>query len=172
MHYDHAGNHALFPSARYHLQDAELAYATGRHMAHGALRHAYDVGDVTEMVRKVYGGRVAFHAGDDALAPGLTLHHIGGHTLGLQAVRAWTRRGWLVLASDAAHFYANIDEGRPFPIVHDVGAMLEGHRRLTALASAPELVIPGHDPLVLQRFPPARPDLAGWIARLDEGPAG
>jgi hypothetical protein len=141
-------------------------------MAHGALRHAYDVGDVTEMVRKVYGGRVAFHAGDDALAPGLTLHHIGGHTLGLQAVRAWTRRGWLVLASDAAHFYANIDEGRPFPIVHDVGAMLEGHRRLTALASAPELVIPGHDPLVLQRFPPARPDLAGWIARLDEGPAG
>ena len=171
MHYDHAGNHELFPRARYHLQDAEMAYCTGRHMGHAALRHAYSADDVAEMVRKVFGGRVAFHAGDEALAPGLSVHHIGGHTLGLQAVRVWTRRGWLVLASDAAHFYANVDEGRPFPIVHDVGAMLEGHRTLKALADADDLVIPGHDPLVLQRFAPASPDLAGHIARLDADPA-
>jgi glyoxylase-like metal-dependent hydrolase (beta-lactamase superfamily II) len=171
MHYDHAGNHGLFPRARYHLQDAEMAYCTGRHMGHAALRHAYSADDVVEMVRKLFGGRVAFHAGDEALAPGLSLHHIGGHTLGLQAVRVWTRRGWLVLASDAAHFYANIDEGRPFPIVHDIGAMLEGHRKLRALAGGDDLVIPGHDPLVLQRFAPASPDLAGHIARLDADPA-
>ena len=40
-------------------------------------------------------------------------------------MRVWTRRGWLVLASDASHFYANMEHGRPFPIVHDVAAMLE-----------------------------------------------
>jgi glyoxylase-like metal-dependent hydrolase (beta-lactamase superfamily II) len=125
---------------------------------------------VMAMVRKVFDGRVAFHAGDDEIAPGLSLHLIGGHTRGLQAVRIWTRRGWLVLASDAAHFYANMDEGRPFPIVHDVGAMLEGHRTLRRLASHDDLVIPGHDPLVLQRFAPARADLAGHIARLDADP--
>jgi hypothetical protein len=28
-------------------------------------------------------------------------------------------------------------------------------------------VIPGHDPLVLERYPAARPELQGWIARLD-----
>jgi glyoxylase-like metal-dependent hydrolase (beta-lactamase superfamily II) len=166
MHYDHAGNEDLFAKARYHLQDAEMAYATGRHMRHAALRIAYDVDDVAAMVRRVFAGRVEFHAGDEALAPGLSVRHIGGHTLGLQAVRVWTAAGWLVLASDAAHFYANMDEGRPFPLVHDVGAMLEGHRRLQALASAPQLVIPGHDPLVLERFPPAAPSLAGHIARL------
>jgi glyoxylase-like metal-dependent hydrolase (beta-lactamase superfamily II) len=170
LHYDHAGNHHLFPRARYHLQDAEMDYCTGRAMGHAALRQAYAVGDVTEMVRKVFDGRVAFHAGDDELAPGLSLHHIGGHTRGLQAVRVWTRRGWLVLASDAAHLYANIDQGRPFPIVHDVEAMLEGHRTLHKLASADDLVIPGHDPLVLQRFAPASPELAGHIARLDADP--
>ncbi|HZZ87126.1 MAG TPA: N-acyl homoserine lactonase family protein, partial [Caulobacteraceae bacterium] len=153
MHYDHAGNHQLFPHALYHLQDAELDYCTGRCMGHAALRHAYDAEDVTQMVRKVFDGRVAFHAGDAEIAPGLSLHLIGGHTRGLQAVRVWTRRGWLVLASDAAHLYANIDEGRPFPIVQDVAAMLEGHRTLKALASADDLVIPGHDPLVLARFP-------------------
>ncbi len=170
MHYDHAGNHHLFPAARYHLQDAEMAFCTGRAMTHAALRHAYGLGDVQEMTAKVFGGRVAFHAGDAELAPGLSLHLIGGHTAGMQAVRVWTRRGWLVLASDAAHFYANMDEGRPFPIVHDVAAMLEGHRTLKTLASSGDLVIPGHDPLVLARFPAARPDLAGHIVRLDADP--
>jgi glyoxylase-like metal-dependent hydrolase (beta-lactamase superfamily II) len=29
LHYDHTGNHDLFPRARYHLQDTEMAYATG-----------------------------------------------------------------------------------------------------------------------------------------------
>jgi glyoxylase-like metal-dependent hydrolase (beta-lactamase superfamily II) len=171
MHYDHAGNHRLFPRARYHLQDAEMDFCTGRCMCHGALRQAYAADDVAEMVRKVFDGRVAFHAGDDDLTPGLSLHHLGGHTRGLQAVRVWTRRGWLVLASDAAHLYANIDQGRPFPIVQDVAAMLEGHRTLRRLASADDLVIPGHDPLVLQRFPAASPALAGHIARLDADPA-
>jgi glyoxylase-like metal-dependent hydrolase (beta-lactamase superfamily II) len=171
LHYDHAGNHGLFPNARYHLQDAEMDYCTGRCMGHAALRRAYAADDVVEMVRKVYDGRVAFHAGDAEIAPGLGLHLIGGHTKGLQAVRVWTRRGWLVLASDAAHLYANLDEGRPFPIVQDVAAMLEGHRTLRQLASGDDLVIPGHDPEVLRRFPAPRPDLAGHIARLDADPA-
>jgi glyoxylase-like metal-dependent hydrolase (beta-lactamase superfamily II) len=170
MHYDHAGNHGLFPQARYHLQDAEMAYCTGRCMCHAPLRWAYSPGDVAEMVGKVFAGRVAFHDGDDEIAPGLSVHLIGGHTMGLQAVRVWTRRGWLVLASDAAHFYANMDEARPFPIVHDVAAMLEGHRTLRRLADQPDLVIPGHDPLVLQRFPPPSTELAGAVAQLDADP--
>jgi glyoxylase-like metal-dependent hydrolase (beta-lactamase superfamily II) len=172
LHYDHAGNHHLFPNARYHLQDAEMDYCTGRCMGHAALRQAYDVEDVTQMVRKVFERRVVFHAGEAEIAPGLSLHHIGGHTKGMQAVRVWTRRGWLVLASDAAHFYANMDESRPFPIVHDVAAMLEGHRTLKALASADDLVIPGHDPLVLTRFPAASAELTGEVARLDGDPLG
>jgi glyoxylase-like metal-dependent hydrolase (beta-lactamase superfamily II) len=170
MHYDHAGNHHLFPHARYHLQDTEMDYCTGRCMCHPALRQAYAADDVAQMVRKVFDGRVAFHAGEDEIAAGLSVHHLGGHTKGLQVVRVWTRRGWLVLASDASHFYANMDQGRPFPIVHDVAAMLEGHRTLKRLASADDLVIPGHDPLVLQRFPPASAALAGHIARLDADP--
>ena len=32
LHYDHTGNYDLFPNARYHLQDEEMAYATGRCM--------------------------------------------------------------------------------------------------------------------------------------------
>ena len=170
MHYDHCGNHKLFPNARYHLQDKEMAYATGRCMCHAAMRGPFDVEDVTAMVRRVYEGRVQFHDGDSELAPGITVHLVGGHTMGLQAVRVRTKRGWVVLASDASHFYANMEQGRPFPIVYNVPDMLDGHAKCYALASSREHVIPGHDPLVLKRYPAAAPGLEGMIARLDVEP--
>jgi glyoxylase-like metal-dependent hydrolase (beta-lactamase superfamily II) len=98
------------------------------------------------------------------------VHFVGGHTMGLQMVRVWTKRGWVVLASDAAHLYANIEQVRPYPIVHNVADMLAGYQRAYALASSPRHVIPGHDPLVLKRYPAPRPELAGIVARLDVDP--
>ncbi|MFH1602764.1 MAG: N-acyl homoserine lactonase family protein [Pseudomonadota bacterium] len=169
LHYDHVGNFALFPKARFHLQDREMQFATGRHMAHLVFARAYEVDEVVAMVRRVYEGRVEFHDGDALLAPGLSLHRIGGHTVGLQSVRVHTRIGWIVLASDATHLYANMDEVRPFPIVHDVGAMVDGYRRLRELADDARYVVPGHDPLVMQRYP-AVPGLEGIAVRLDVVP--
>ena len=63
MHYDHVGNLALFPNARYHLQDKEMDFATGRCMCHPIMRHGYEVDDVVDMVRCVYDDRVQFHDG-------------------------------------------------------------------------------------------------------------
>jgi glyoxylase-like metal-dependent hydrolase (beta-lactamase superfamily II) len=170
MHYDHCGNHTLFPNARFHLQDREMAFCTGRCICHPAMRYPFDAEDVVAMVRRVFTGHVQFHDGTDELAPGLTVHHVGGHTMGLQVVRVWTRRGWVVLASDASHFYANMEQGRPFPIVYNVAEMLEGHKTLQRLASSPDHIIPGHDPLVLKRYPAARPELEGAVLRLDPEP--
>lgn len=170
MHYDHAGNHDLFPRARYHLQDREMAYCTGRCMCHAMLSGAYEPEDVATMVRRVFEGRVRFHDGDSEIAPGITVHLVGGHTNGLQVVRVRTRRGWVVLASDATHLYANMDRGQPFPIVHNVGDMLEGFETVRRLADSGEHIIPGHDPEVLRRFPAPRRELEGWIARLDADP--
>lgn len=153
MHYDHAGNVALFPRAKFHLQDAEMAYCTGRAMTHRHLSAPFHDEDVVAMVRHVFGGRVVFHAGDSELCPGVTLHHLPGHTLGLQAVRVDTARGAVVLASDAAHFRANLLRETPFPIVADVPAYLESLRTLRRLAPSVDHIIPGHDPDVLRRFP-------------------
>ena len=170
LHYDHVGNFGLFPGATFHLQDDEMAYATGRHMAQRFFSQAYEVDEVVAMVREVYKGRVRFHDGDVELAPGFSLHRVGGHTRGLQVVRVRTRIGWIVLASDASHLYANMNETRPFPIVYDVPRMVEGYRRLRELADAPELIVPGHDPLVMRRYPPASAGLEGMAVRLDHRP--
>ena len=167
LHYDHVGNFDLFPAATFHLQDDELSYATGRHMSHPVFSGAFDVEDVVGMVRNVYRGRVRFHDGDAELFPGISLHLIGGHTKGLQVVRVATRRGWLVLASDASHFYANMEQERPFPIVYSVADMVQGYARLRELAESPAHIIPGHDPEVLRRYPAPRAELEGIAARLD-----
>ena len=170
LHYDHAGNLDLFPRAEFHLQDSEMAYATGRYMAHAPFALAYEPDDVIFLLREVYRGRVRFNDGDAQLAPGLSVHHIGGHTQGLQSVRVWTRVGWLVLASDASHYYANMQETRPFPIVADVTRMVAGYRRLRELADHPRLVIPGHDPEVMRRYRAPEPSLEGIAVRLDDEP--
>ncbi len=167
LHYDHVGNFDLFPAATLHLQDLEMRYATGRYMGHDCFRGAYEVEDVVGMVRRVYENRVRFHDGDAEIAPGVSVHLIGGHTMGLQAVRVGTRSGWLVLASDASHFYANMEEARPFPIVWSVADMVEGYRKLASLAQSPAHIVPGHDPLVFQRYPAASSDLEGIAVRLD-----
>ncbi|MGE0482606.1 MAG: N-acyl homoserine lactonase family protein [Gammaproteobacteria bacterium] len=171
MHYDHAGNLPLFERARFHLQDREMAFATGRCMCHDLMRHGYAVEDVSLMVHHVFDQRVCFHDGAAELAPGLELHHVGGHTRGLQVVRVRTARGWVVLASDASHFYAHMEQDRAFPVLDSLADMLEGFRTLRRLAESPAHIVPGHDPLVLARYPAAHDDLADWVARVDLQPA-
>lgn len=172
LHYDHAGTLDRFPNATFHLQAAEMAFATGPCMCFSALRAPFTAEHVCEMVRKVYSGRVIFHDGDAEVAPGVEVAQIGGHSRGLQAVRVKTRRGWLALASDASHFYENFLEEKVFPIVDDAAAMLAGFRRLRRLAGGTDLVIPGHDPLVRALYPQVLGDPSGAaIHRLDADPA-
>ncbi|HEX9464813.1 MAG TPA: N-acyl homoserine lactonase family protein [Alphaproteobacteria bacterium] len=170
MHYDHVGNHDLFPNAVYHVQDKEMAYVTGRCMCHRPLRASFEVDDVAAMVRRLYAGRIRFHDGAEEIAPGLTVHFIGGHTMGLQSVRVLTRRGWVVLAADAVHLYANMEQVRPYPIIYNLADMLEGYEKIKRLADSPRHIIPGHDPLVTARYPAARPGLEGIAFRLDVDP--
>src|SRR6202022_2738538 len=155
LHYDHAGNLDQFPNARFHLQDREMSYATGRCMCFGQLRHPFSVEHVTLMVRHVFSERVTFHSGDGEVAPGVTLHRVGGHSDGLQVVRVETARGPVVLASDAAHYYANLQRRSPFPIVYNVGDMAEGWEIVERLAGHPDRFIPGHDPIVSEIYPRA-----------------
>ncbi len=168
LHYDHAGGLHRYPNARFHLQAAEMAFATGPCMCHPTLQMPYTVEHVCEMVRHVYSGRVVFHDGSAEVAPGVRVHCVGGHSRGLQVVEVETEHGPLCLASDATHYYENFLKGKPFPIVVDTQAMLDGFGTLTRLAGTPDRVIPGHDPLVTEYFP--RLDNVDFAWRLDVGP--
>ncbi|QHI99532.1 MBL fold metallo-hydrolase [Xylophilus rhododendri] len=170
LHYDHAGNLGGFPKASFHLQEREMAFATGRYMCHHAQRHSYEPDDVCDMVRLLYKDRLRFHDGDAELYPGITLHRVGGHTDGLMCLRVHTQRGWVVLASDVSHFYENVNTDRPFTLAFHVGDMLEGFDTLRRLADSPDHIVPGHDPQVFLRYPPADGAGQGIAVRLDLPP--
>jgi glyoxylase-like metal-dependent hydrolase (beta-lactamase superfamily II) len=145
-----------------------MAFCTGRRMLDRQQSAPFDAENIVTMVRRVFDERVVFHAGDAELFPGITLHHVPGHTLGLQAVRVDTARGPVVLGSDAFHFWANLEREVPFPIVADVPAYLNSLRALRRLAPSIDHLIPGHDPLVLSRFPAEEGTVD--VVRLDQPP--
>ncbi len=170
LHYDHCGNYDAFPRARYHVQDTEVAYATGRYMCHPLMRIPFEIEDVVRLIRNVYAGRVRVsrrhrrdRAGDYGPQDRRPLERTAG-------VRVTTRRGPVVLASDCCHLYSHFTEGRVYPVTYNVGEVLEGYRTLRQLAASDEHVIPGHDPAVLDLYPPVSPELAGVAARLDLAP--
>jgi glyoxylase-like metal-dependent hydrolase (beta-lactamase superfamily II) len=170
MHYDHVGTFFDFPQAVFHLQDEEMRYVTGRHMRQAYFAASFEVDDVVGMVRALFKGRVVFHDGVDEIAPGVSLHHIGGHTPGLQSVRVHTQRGWVVLASDATHYYEHMEKGRCFTNMYSLGDALQGYDTLRRLADSPRHIIPGHDPLVMTRYPAVSKELEGIAVRLDVMP--
>ncbi|MFB4280307.1 N-acyl homoserine lactonase family protein [Nonomuraea sp. MTCD27] len=161
LHYDHTGTAHEFPRARYVVQQAELDYWTGPWAERIAReRWLLDDHDLGHLLSARKDGRVRVVDGDAFVVPGLSVHLVGGHTAGMQVVRVETSRGHVVLASDASHFYENIEGDRPFPILHSMTGMYGAFDRIKELADAPGLVVAGHDPLVLERFPRATPDVA------------
>jgi glyoxylase-like metal-dependent hydrolase (beta-lactamase superfamily II) len=152
FHYDHVGNYALFPNATFYVQDSEVAFYTGRNASLPTFRHSVEVDDVCALIRLNYDGRMQFVDGSREIVPGIAVHHVGGHTAGMQIVTVAHARGQAVVASDASHYYRNFEEGIPFNTLQDLPRMYSAFAKIRELASSPDLVLPGHDPLVLERL--------------------
>lgn len=167
LHYDHAGNHHLFPNALFHLQADEMRYSTGPNMRHKTLRAGYDPADLKAVIDRLYSDRLLFHSGKSEIVPGVNVRRMGGHSAGLQAVTVNTQRGLIVLASDSAVFYEGLETGRVFPAAFHVGEELDGYETLKRLAGSIRNIIPGHDVGVMERYPAIVDDVA-W--RLDVEP--
>ncbi|MEE2716133.1 MAG: N-acyl homoserine lactonase family protein [SAR324 cluster bacterium] len=171
LHYDHAGSLGDFPQAKFHVQETEMQFATGRWMLDDAERHAYSADHVAELVHCLFDKRVVFHQEDGEIAPGITVHRMAGHTMGMQSVRVRTKRGWVLLASDASHYYEHWYKRVPFAICWSKPELLTSYDKFEALAESEDHVIPGHDPLVLTLYPESGGALGADAVRLDAAPS-
>ena len=171
LHYDHIGTIDDFPKARIHIQEREFQFVTGPVMCTDA-HNSFEPVEIDKVVRALHAGRVNLVNGAAELAPGFSVHFVGGHTGGMQVVRVHTERGWMVLASDSSHYYENFETNRPFSIAFEPDRVLAGFSALRALADSPQHIIPGHDPMVLDRYPAPSPELEGIVVRLDVPPKG
>lgn len=172
MHYDHTGNAEAFPKARFLLQAEEMAYATGPWMEKPWFRRAYEVDEIGRFVRYLHEGRLELHGRDRRVADGVSVHWVGGHCAGQEVVRVRTARGWVVLASDALHYYEEYERGVPFAVAFNLSDMIAAHDRIRELADSDRHIVPAHDPRVAALYPAARPELAGKVFRVDVEPLG
>ncbi|MFY0615813.1 MAG: N-acyl homoserine lactonase family protein [Hyphomicrobiaceae bacterium] len=170
LHYDHTGNTDAFPRAKFLLQAEEMAYVTGPFMEHAWCRHAYDIDDICRFIGYLHTGRLNLHGKDHQIADGISVHLAGGHCPGQEVVRVRTERGWVVLASDALHYYEEFERGIPFAVASNIADMIASHGRIRELADSDDHVVPGHDPRIMDIYPKAEADPAGNIVRVDLAP--
>jgi glyoxylase-like metal-dependent hydrolase (beta-lactamase superfamily II) len=159
LHWDHGGHAALFPKATFYLQEAEMAFWTGKYVRYQHFRTPMEVDHVVEMVRLNYDGRVRFVDGSAELFPGITVHRARGHTAGIQVTEVRLASGTAVVASDAVHTYRNLRDNRPTPIILDASGYLDGYELVRRLAREESYILPGHDAEVLRLHPQVAEDV-------------
>ena len=172
-HYDHVGNLEEFTNATFHIDAEMMPIVEGTDPCHWFFRQGYGKRDCATIRRFKAEGRLVEHAAFAQPWPGIELFHIGGHCRGQMAIRVNTRRGPIVLASDAAHLYQEWEEERPFGVFYDMKAMLEGYQTLRRLSGGKRTeMIAGHDVAVMSMFPAPGKELEGEVVALHADPVG
>ena len=162
IHWDHADGVDLFPNAHVWLQKDEYDYYVGPGGA--PLHPAIDSLDSAMLFALQAQGRVTKIDGDDReIFPGIRVYTGGKHTYASEYLSAPTRSGTVVLASDNVYLYQNLDQHRPIAQTLDSLSNLAAQTRMLTIASKPGLIVPGHDPLVFERFPTVAKD----VVRID-----
>src|SRR5262249_57752223 len=117
-------------------------------------------------------GSARMFGDSDELAPGVVAVDLPGHTPGQVGLLVTTADGEVLLTSDAVHLYDELEHGRPFGVFTDLEAMFASYAAIAARVDAGALMVPGHDPDVVRRFPAvAGSEGLAFTVTVDAGPA-
>lgn len=86
---------------------------------------------------------------DEEVLPGISIFRLGCHSTCSQAIAVQTKNGTAVFTGDVVYKYRNIEENISIGWA-DADECLEVMERIREAA---DIVIPGHDPLLLDKFP-------------------
>lgn len=147
MHYDHVGNLEHFPNATVSLARQEYEFWQGPCAEKDLMKVLVHPEDVRIVGKLADQGRLQLIDDSETLFPGITATRLGGHTPGQLMVEVAAGDGRIVLASDAIHYYEEMDRDRPFNLFVDLAEMYQAYGTLRDLAARPDTtVIAGHDP--------------------------
>jgi len=152
FHWDHLGNHQLFPNATFYAQEKEMAFWNSRYANVPVFRDVIEPDDITAMVSLNLSGRLRLISGMKEIFPGIRLHWVGGHTSGIQIVEVKTTTGTAVIASDAVKTHMNLRENIPDPYLNSITEMLDAYDVVRSLADDESMVLTGHDVADLNRL--------------------
>jgi glyoxylase-like metal-dependent hydrolase (beta-lactamase superfamily II) len=170
-HYDHIGGLPALDGGEVLMSEAEYEFWTGPMGGRGVFGHVSEAAEIAHLRALRASGRLTLTGGGAGslggtggthrVAPGVEMIEVGGHTPGQVLVTVATQAGMVLLTSDAAHYYEEIERDRPFWAVTDLPRMYTAFDTIKAIAAEPSVtVVAGHDPLVASRFPAAgHPDV-------------
>ncbi|MCU1409442.1 MAG: N-acyl homoserine lactonase family protein [Rhodoglobus sp.] len=167
-HYDHTGHLSQFPASEIVIARAELDFWSGPQAHQKQFHHSVEDDDLAVLWAAETAGRVTSFTGSHRLAPGVEVIQVGGHTPGQSIVRVQTRAGSVLLASDAVHYYEELEREMPFMSVADLVAMYDSFDTIQGMLADGTVttVVSGHDPDTLRRFTPLDGPLDGPLAGL------
>jgi glyoxylase-like metal-dependent hydrolase (beta-lactamase superfamily II) len=153
FHYDHVGNIAAFPRAMFIVPRKEFDFWTSSVASRFQFASHVERDEVARLEQLASEGRVQLTDAAEEVVDGVRATCVGGHSPGQQVISVATREGTVALASDAVHFYEELERERPFGVIADLAEMYAAYDLLNELADAGAAVVPGHDPDVLRRYP-------------------
>jgi glyoxylase-like metal-dependent hydrolase (beta-lactamase superfamily II) len=167
-HYDHAGNLGLYPNAKIVMSRREFEFWGTDMGQRPQYHHHIDSLDIERLQALEQAGRITLlDEPRNTLIPGIELHELGGHTPGQLAVVIEMPEGPVILASDAIHYYEELDADRPFAVLDSLADMYQGYAQIREWLLRPgAVVIPGHDPDVMNRFAPVDPATPSFAVRI------
>lgn len=171
-HYDHAGNLDLFPSSSILIPRSEFDFWTSPLGQRRMYHHSIEDADIDRLREAHAEGRVRLaESAELSVAPGVRMIELGGHSPGQAILLVSTPQGPVLLASDATHYYEELERDMPFLVVDNLAAMYRGFDVMKDLAAQHDaIIIPGHDPDVLARHSSLTGPLAGVAAVIGAQP--
>lgn len=165
-HYDHIGNIGLFPRSTLLMSRREYEFWTGPHAKRTLFHHSVEDDDLDALRAAVADGRASLFIAEAAPAPGVQVIEMGGHTPGQSVVKVNTPEGVALLASDAVHYYEELENDLPFSTVANLADMYAGFDKIRNWVASGEVkhVVSGHDPETVRRFPPAPGPLGEFVS--------
>ncbi len=166
LHYDHIGNLGLFPNAQFTVAERELEFWSSPGAERFQFAEHGDPRGVEFLLRAKAAGRLRLVDHSLEVVPGVSVERVGGHSPGQLIVSIATAGGELLLASDAVHYYEELELDRPFAVIADLAEAYRAFDVINKARSAGAMFVPAHDPLVMDRHPRVDGTLSEMVVRL------
>ena len=160
IHWDHSSGVVLFPNATVYVQEKEFQFAIKDPIANRPVFAATADQKSKAFIASLEGTkRLVLLKGDREILPGIECLLAPGHTVALQAVAVKTSKGTAIVGSDCAHTFQNYQEDWPSCLIVDLVGWMKSYDKLRHKVSSPDLLFPGHDPLMTSNYPEVAKDV-------------